>query len=155
MVAVEKDEATEALIAQINKKAAEAGAAFNLRAPVTTTILDHEDKYKNKPLTGTEELIFKGVRQGARGIVFEFLPADAQPYKQVEFPEKKVFQGMSDEFEMALMGWIGHGEDSSDFAQAAAKFRTGFRKAKAIIEAKLEAEAKSTYEDNPLFGAFG
>lgn len=126
---------------------------ISVRGPFLTGVLLQDGNYKQKPIQPTMELMFKGMRPGARSaFVFEFEPVDCSEFRQVEFEEKKIFDAMP-HFEQALVNALGFYDDLS-WASAKSKFLVD-RRAQLDAEAELlREEQRALNEADPEWGMF-
>ena len=84
-----------------------------VRGPFMTAVMMNDSNYKNKTIMPETELIFKGMRAGARSnFIFEFEPIEATEYQKVEFAENKMFQAVPT-FEAQLVNALGFYDEMS------------------------------------------
>jgi hypothetical protein len=124
-----------------------------VRGPFMTNVMMLDGNYKSKAVQPHEELMFKGIRSGARSaFIFEFEPIGMSEYKQVEFEEKKIFIAMP-QFEQTLVNALGYYDDMT-WAQAKTKFISERRAQLEVEKEILREEERKSNELDPEWGMF-
>ena len=136
------------------------GSVFSISGPMRTSVLLENDAYKNVPINGGQEFMMSKVYIGARDTPnFCFTPVDAQPYKQVEFAEKKVFEAfphLEGTLVKILLNHMGDTEGPTDAPWELTKkvFFKWHAKQLAGAAAAIKKTVEKTYGDNPNWGLF-
>ncbi len=146
------------LVQKINEQITGKELMFGVSAPIKTSVLTKENAYKTVSLVGNEEFFLQAVRSGANDrLIFEFIPSDSRPYKQVEFTEKTVFEAVGDSMYGLLLRAV-EAPEGTEWMKARAKFlrdieKSQTEKARKAVE-DAERKEQAAYGDNPLWGAF-
>ncbi len=150
---VDKKELVQEIIDTIKKALDDQEVVVSVRGPFMTSVVLQDGNYKQKPVNPDQELLFKGMRPGARSaIIFEFEPIAHCDFKQVEFEEKKIFLAMPD-FEQTLVNMLGYYEDMT-WPRAAARFIKEAGERRAAEEEARRAEIAATNAADPMWGIF-
>jgi hypothetical protein len=149
------------LIATIMEKI-DKGPLYNLSAPQTLPIRQHDGQYRQRPIPNDEEFTFKGCRIGARNqVIFEFQPMDPTKFDQVELEERNVFEAF-DGFEQIATAALGYTGDFEGCAGAWPHAKKAFmkgekaRRAQEVEDAETAAkkEIDDAYGSNSAFGSW-
>lgn len=104
--------------------------------------------YRTRTMPIGLELMLKRVRQGVKGLIFEFEPVDERPFQVAEASDKHIFK-MFPELEPIIVA--GLTDKKISFNRA----RNGYlRDFQAEEQKKVEEEQRSTYSSNDQWGIF-
>ncbi len=150
---VDQKELVQEIISAVKAALEEQEVVVSVRGPFLTSVVMQDGNYKQKPVNPDQELLFKGMRPGARSaFIFEFEPVAYCEFKQVEFEEKKIFLAMP-EFERTLVNALGYYEDIT-WPKAAARFMRERAEQRVAEEEIKRAEIAAANAADPQWGIF-
>ncbi len=150
---VDQKELVQEIISAVKKSLEDQEVVVSVRGPFLTSVVMQDGNYKQKPVNPVQELLFKGMRPGARSaFIFEFEPVAYCDFKQVEFEEKKIFLAMPD-FERTLVNALGYYEDLT-WPKAAARFMRERAEQRVAEEEIARAETAAKNAADPMWGRF-
>ncbi|MER9176253.1 hypothetical protein NKH72_21995 [Mesorhizobium sp. M0955] len=153
-----KDEQRKELVERVGTEIVDRmkDEVFVIEGTPTVIVKKPDGTFRQKPMIPGAEFFLRGAYLGTRGkLNFIFIPADAQEYTHIEIDPKKLDSVFPD-LGFRLGAHFEIGEEQADKVILEIMKLTELATAKQQrqkVEAE-EAEKKSTYTDNPLFGMF-